>query len=235
MSKVLILVETSQEGIAPSTIHMISALSEAIITSSDPSVVVQVVTTDTFGQTPDLWIKEWDSKEVLICPLTLIPPNLPLEISAVHQACRDVLGLRQRVAKLGCAVADGSFWLPVVLTAKGPLYGEVIGINRGKRLEELSSDSYYQPFHLIDAKRQQAYQLGQYLMSLLALPAATYLIQFGFQGSEVCFDRLWPFPATPAIASLGVQEPNLFACHWYCLANMPVFDLTIIPAIAEPS
>jgi hypothetical protein len=162
-----------------------------------------------------------------------MPTTLPFPGKVVYQACSDVHGLRQRVAKqLGCAIDDGYFWLPVVLTAKGPLYGEVIGQVGEKLQENLSSElSYYQPFHLSDAKRQQLYYMGHYLLQLLSAPPATYLMQFGFQGSDICFDRLWPFPSTAAIASLGVQEPDLLACHWYCLTNVPIFDLTIIPPL----
>lgn len=188
------------------------------------------------------WAQDWASKDVLLCPLTLnLPVTLPFpRVEAVYQACRDVSDLRQRVAQqLGCAIADGCFWLPVVLTAKGPLYGEVIGLE-GKAVgaqlpEDLSScnSSYYQPFHLSDARRQRIYHVGHQVLQLLSAPPATYLVQFGFQDTDIYFDRLWPFPAAPAIASLGVQQPDLFACHWYCLTSLPIFDLTIIPPVVH--
>jgi hypothetical protein len=38
---------------------------------------------------------------------------------------------------------------------------------------------------------------------MVSAPPATYLVQFGFQGSDICFDRLWSFPSAPAIARLG--------------------------------
>jgi hypothetical protein len=47
--------------------------------------------------------------------------------------------------------------------------------------------------------------------------------------TEVIFDRLWPFPASPAIASIQTQQPDLFACHWHCLVGEPIMDLTILP------
>lgn len=186
------------------------------------------------------WAQNWESKNVLICPLTLnLPVTLPfLRVEAVYQACRDVSELRQRVGQqLGCAIADGCFWLPVVLTAKGPLYGEVIGL-AGKAVaaqlpEDLSSCnlSYYQPFHLSDARRQRIYHMGHQVLQLLSAPPATYLVQFGFQDTDICFDRLWPFPAAPAVASLGIQQPDLFACHWHCLTSLPILDLMIIPPV----
>lgn len=243
MSKVLIVVEASGEGISDSltTDRMVSALRQAIITSADQSVTVQVVAANTFGFTAGVDLEQgWESNDVFVCPLTLNkPPTLPFGAESVYQACRDVPGLRQRVAQqVGCAIADGCFWLPVVLTAKGPLYGEVIGRAWKASGEKLPDDlsvcdlSYYQPFHLSDRLRQRVYQIGQCLLQLLSAPPATYLVQFGFQGSDICFDRLWPFPSAPAIASLGVQKPDLFVCHWYCLTSLPVLDLSIIPTVA---
>lgn len=244
MSKVLIVVETSEQETfdSPIMIRMVSALKQAIATSTDVPVTVQAIAANTLQSKSNLelestWTQDWGAKDVLVCPLTLnIPPNLPFRNEAIYKACRDVSGLRQQVAQqIGCETGDGNFWLPLVLTAKGPLYGEAIGLAE-EMPENLSSNSnYYQPFHLSDALRQQIYQIGHRLLQLLSAPPAAYLMQFGFKEGSICFDRLWPFPAAPAIASLGVQEPNLFACHWYCLTNIPILDLTIIPAVASPT
>lgn len=250
MSKVLIVVEASGKGIveSPTTLRMVSALKQAIITSVAPTLTVQVIEanmphkiTGADLQLDTSSVQDWTAKHVFVCPLTLnLSPTLPFPAKAVYQACLDVIGLRQRLAQHSeFAIADGSFWLPIVLTAKGPLYGEVIGlagqVTGGKLPDDLSlcDLDYYQPFHLSDASRQQVYSMGQCLLQLLSPPPGTYLVQFGFQGSDICFDRLWPFPSAPAIASLGVQEPDLFACHWYCLTTMPVLDLTIIPAVVD--
>lgn len=238
MSKVLIVVEENREGVtdSPMTIRMVSALKAAIATSSKPSATVQVVASNTLLQHIDSFqVQDSNSKEIIICPLTLNLPSMLFEFDAVYQACRDVSGLRQRLRQqVGCSVADGCFWLPVVLTAKGPLYGEVIAaLAEEKQPKDLlfCDLNYYQPFHASDALRQQLYQMGHQLLHLLDAPPATYLMQFALKGEDVSFDRLLPFPAAPAIASLSLQQPDLFACHWYCLTSLPILDLIIVPPV----
>lgn len=107
----------------------------------------------------------------------------------------------------------GDLWLPIVLTKKGPIYGEVIG-------EGEIPNSYEQPIDFSnhgsdgydDQIRQSLYYLGyQLLESINAIPSV-YLLQFRMLEQEIFFDRLWPFPATPAIASVESQQPDLFAC-----------------------
>ncbi len=173
-------------------------------------------------------------QSTLLYSLTLhLPEELQFPAQNLHQICRNVSALRQRVQQLGFSVGRGYFWLPIILTPKGPLYAEVIGLidQYSRRLiqseQNLPEVDYCQPVHLSDQRRQKVYELGYCLLESLAAPPATYLIQFGFQADQICFDRLWPFPAKPAIASLGVQEPNLFACHWRCLVESPIPDLTI--------
>ncbi len=255
MPKVVIVVEASGQGIAASstTVRMVSALKQAMPAAMPVEVIAsnKLQQPDSFdlGSAP-MWARPPGGssestlpqaqdvviEEVLLCPLTLnLPDTLPFPAQMVYQACRDVLGLRQRlVQQLNIATADGCFWLPVVLTPKGPLYSEVIALSGEKMSEDLSlcSLGYYQPCHFSDASKQQLYQLGHCLLQLLSAPPATYLVQFGMQDSDLCFDRLWPFPAAPAIASLGVQEPDLFTCHWYCITGRSVLDLTIVPPSA---
>lgn len=160
----------------------------------------------------------------------------------IYQACSNIPGLRHWVEnQQSMATGAGCFWLPIVLTAKGPLYGEVIGLAAEFSIQDLSADlgllkvgvgvphPYQQPIYISDALRQPLYYLGYQLLSYLQAPPATYLLQFGIENQRIIFDRLWPFPAAPAIASLGVQEPDLFTCHWYCLTGKPIFDLIIVP------
>ncbi|QDL07107.1 hypothetical protein DP113_03515 [Brasilonema octagenarum UFV-E1] len=176
-------------------------------------------------------------QEIIYCPLTLcLPENLVVPFEGIIKACRDIPGLRHKLTQhTQVAIGNGSSWLPVVLTAYGPLYGEAITLAdefNGKKLPDnlLASDlTYYQPLHLSDVLRQSLYHMAHNLLQLLLAPPATYLIQFGLEKSEICFDRLWPFPTAPALASVGVQKPDLFTCHWYCLTAKPILDLNIIP------
>ena len=176
--------------------------------------------------------------EILLSPVTLnFSPSFSFPQQSIYQACRDVVGLRHQVEQeLGCATGVGDLWLPVVLTSKGPIYGEAIGLSQPQAVPEdlsLPSLSYTQPIHLSDAKRQLLYELGYNLLQLLQASPATYLLQFGLAAESIYFDRLWPFPAAPAIASLGIQSPNLFTCHWKCLTEQPLLDLEIIPVRGE--
>ncbi|GEM_PF-411966 len=229
---------------SPTTSAMVEALKEAMATYPVRSAVARVVSS---GDLDNLYssylyggnlVESRDETEIILCPLTLnLPTTFSFPHQEIYQACRDVVGLRHLVDRqLGYAIGDGCFWLPVVLTGKGPLYGEAIGLREqttdgslGDRDSTLCL-SYSQPIHLCDAKRQRIYKLAHRLLQLLAAPPATYLVQFGFQGEDICFDRLWPFPAAPALASQGVQSPDLFACHWHCLTDRPLFDLAIVPS-----
>jgi len=261
MPKVLILTELSQ-GAADLLLTdcMVSALKRAIPTTT-PTQVTAVNRLQLSGI-----VDNASQDEQVICALTLnLPDTLTLPAHATYQACKDVAGLRQLLMeKFDIASADGCFWLPVVLTAKGPLYGEVIALQKRKVRSEFSSDrnfvrerkvqaevssdwnfvreglledsplsikSFYQPHYFPDAIRQKLYHLGYCLMRLLAAPPATYLVQFAVRESVIYFDRLWPFPAAPAIASIGVQEPDLFMCHWCCLSGQAVLDLTIMSTV----
>jgi hypothetical protein len=158
-------------------------------------------------------------------------------------ACADVEGLRSWVHDLDrpdlVTTEAGDLWLPVVWTARGPLYAEVIA--------QHDDGKYFQPFHLSDRDRQPLYRLAQNLLSYLDAPPSVYLLKFTLvndtdtseptadpdqpdkkqTGHKIGFDRLIPFPDEPAIASIGVQEPNLFVCHWLCLTNQPIYDLVI--------
>lgn len=175
-------------------------------------------------------LRESDRPASLLIPLTLdLPPSLSFPGAEIYRRCRQVTTMRQQVAQdFQVPGGQGNFWLPVVLTAKGPLYCEVIGQTAG---------CFYQPVHWRDRHRQPLYKLAFRLLQSLAAPPATYLLQFGFQGAAqktapeavagLVFDRLWPFPAEAAIASLAVQTPNLFECHWRCLTHQPILDICI--------
>ncbi len=159
----------------------------------------------------------------LLCPLTLdIYPDLEFWGQDVFAACRQVEKMRQWVlAETSHQSGVGDYWLPIVNTGKGRLYAEVIAKST------TAADSYHQPLHLNDHQRQPLYQLGASLLAQLQAPPAVYLLAFGYVGSALVFDRLLPFPAEPALASINVQQPDLFTCHWRCLTNQPILDLLI--------
>lgn len=180
------------------------------------------------------------ASDTLVCPLTLkVPPTLDFPGRNIYQTCADVAGLQTEVVRRwNYPIGEGNFWLPIVLTARGPLYGEAIGKASAATASATPADlvfppaatpgaAYLQPVHFPDARRQPLYAFAHELLQELSAPPATYLMQFGLLEDRLSFDRLWPFPATPALASLGVQVPDLFACHWYCLTHRPILDLTI--------
>lgn len=211
MSRVLI--------VADANIHLAEVLLAAIAKSNSLAEISIVSISELNSGAIDL-------SEAMICPLTLdVPENLVFPGQDVFRFGANVSAARDRVQEqLQVATGDGNFWLPVVWTAKGPLYAEAIGAEADQESGELS---YFQPVHLSDVWRQQLYDLAYRLLDLVNAPPASYLVQFGFVGERICFDRLWPFPAAPAIASVGVQLPDLFVCHWCCLTGAPIYDLQI--------
>jgi len=216
---------------------MVSLLKQAILAESseiqgaaipEPHWTVDVMTT---AELPHLDDQSNQLDNVVLCPLTInIPDHLPFAAHEVYRACRDIAALRQQVQQWQYATGSGDLWLPIVQTAKGAIYAEAIELDaaRSRPSQNIQSEQQYrQPVHLTDRWRQPLYNLGQRLLQHLAAPSAVYLLQFGIQEDAICFDRLIPFPDVPAIASLGVQTPDLFTCHWYCLTNQPIRDLAI--------
>lgn len=227
MRKVLILLD-AEFGAASWTIQMVKGFKEAI---ADSSPLTQVES----GLISEL---DWSTiapQGAVICPLTLdIPEQLVFPGRSIYRICRDISATRLRVEQeLGVPTGDGNFWLPVVWTVKGPLYGEAIGLKDPATSNPFPVSSptfdpqYRFPLHLSDIWRQPLYAFAYRLLRSLQAPPATYLIQFGFQGREIYFDRLWPFPAAPAIATLGVQSPDLLSCHWHCLTGKPIYDIQV--------
>lgn len=217
MTQVLIIVET----VSAETTQMVSALKRTINTdrASDLKAIdVKVISAS------DTAVEAEMLGDRILCPLTLdLPSALPFQAQALYAKCRDVAGLRKQLEGWHCVTGAGDFWLPIVLTSRGALYGEVIGTQKPTE----SAPHYTQPIHLADSQRQTLYALGQRLLRSLNASPAVYLMQFGWQDDAVCFDRLFPFPAAPAIASLTIQTPDLFACHWACLIGKPLLDLII--------
>ncbi|MBF2099007.1 MAG: hypothetical protein IGQ88_11620 [Gloeomargaritaceae cyanobacterium C42_A2020_066] len=165
------------------------------------------------------------------CPLSLeLAAGRAFPEAPVFEACADWQGLRAQIATWGYATGVGKHWLPVVWTRHGPLYGEAISRPAGP------ASPYHQPTHWRDAQRQALYALAHTLLRHLQAPPSVYLIQFDYR-QEPIFDRLWPYPGRPALASVGVQDPDLLTCQVCCWLDRPIRDLRIHPGVTwvEPA
>jgi hypothetical protein len=230
MQRVVIVVNsevkaTSKRAItSPVTEKMVAALSQAIVTNS-PTTAVEVIAAAA------LWsgANELNDRhsETIYCPLTIqLPDWFKFPGREIYKDCRDIEARRQWVErKLAYKTSTkdtwlGNLWLPVILTGKKPLYGEIIE-------EGAIPNTYEQPLRISDRIRQSLHDLAYQLLDSINATPAVYLLQFRLLSGEVVFDRMWPFPAAPAIASIDCQKPDLFACHWQCLLGQPVTNLTI--------
>ncbi len=205
MTKVILLADPETPANAP---H-VWALRAAILAAAPAATVHVTRSSPNLARQPD----------TRYCPLTLdLPPALATPAS---RACQDRAGLRRWIGdRLHYATGAGELHLPIVLTARGPLYAEAIAPGP-------APDGYRQPYHLTDDLRQPLYHLAYELLDHLGATPAVYTLQFSQRGAEIVFDCLWPFPMASAIASQGVQEPDLFTCHWRCLTEAPILDLCI--------
>ncbi|ACB51100.1 hypothetical protein cce_1750 [Crocosphaera subtropica ATCC 51142] len=233
MRKALVIVnaEVKAEGTtylaSPATEKMVMALETAIHADS-PSTQVEVIAAAT------LWSKTVQPPkadlDTIYCPLTIdIPTWLPFREQKIYQDCKDVKGRRLWVEKtLGykTSIGDswlGDLWLPIAVTPAELIYGEIIG-------EGVYPNSYEQPITLNKSLHRSLFDLAQGLLDSLDAPPSLYLLQFSLKGQTIVFDRLWPFPAAPAIASLSYPHPNLFTCYWHCLTHQPLPSLTGSPS-----
>ncbi len=158
----------------------------------------------------------------IYCPMTLnLPPTFEFWGRSIGQSCQDIEHLRDLAATTtGIKVGDvGNLWLPVIWTASDPIHGEVIG--------EIEGGNYQKPIHLEDIERQSICQFATQLLTQLTAPPATYLVQFSQVEGGIIFDRLFPFPAIPALASIGVQQPDLFDCHWRCITGQSIGNVDL--------
>lgn len=235
MAEIVLLVDRqpevgSQEIDWHTASERISPLLQAQLNDSAVRIQVRAV--------EDLTVQEAEylhSPEILLYSLTLNrATELNLPGQALMQRCQDLPQLYAQITQWGYAIGAGYYWLPIILTAKGPLYGEVIGRRQRDSVSLLAETpaspqqvGYVQPVHLSDTWRQPLYAFGFRLLRYLTATPGVYCLQFGWQEHRLCFERLWPFPIKAAIASLGVQTPDLFACHWLCLAGLPILDLQI--------
>ena len=114
-------------------------------------------------------------------------------------------------------------WKRGVIKVALPSAGEIIG-------EGAFPNSYEQPITLKNSLRGSLHELAQELLESLNAPTSLYLLQFRLKGQNIVFDRLWPFPAAPAIASLTYSHLNLFSCYWQCLTHQNLPSLTASPS-----
>lgn len=230
MEKVLIIInaEVNEQGqvtsASPVIARMVEALKQGIINYSSK-------TTIEITSVGDLWSKIHKSNGhqpcILYCPLTIqLPEYFNFPAKTIYQACRDVAARRRWVeSNLGIktSVGDswlGHLWLPVILNDQDIIYGDIIG-------EGEMPNSYEQPIEFPKKHRQSVHRLASNLLEHLSAPPSVYLVQFSLYSGEIVFDRLWPFPAAPALASLRGQQLDLFSCHWLALSQQPILDRLI--------
>ena len=154
--------------------------------------------------------------KAIYCPMTLaVPPTFEFWGRSIGRSCQDIDRLRDLAAtSTGVKVGDGgNLWLPIIWTAQDPIYREVIGEIDG---------NYDRLIDIPNLDLIQLHQFGGRLLAQLTAPPATYLVQFSNTETGIIFDRLFPFPAIPALASVGMQKPDLFDCHWRCITGQSI-------------
>jgi hypothetical protein len=200
MSKIVVILDETQDS---------QRLGVAMLRSIGE--VVESVQFTTVAELPAV-----ANTRVIYCPMTLnLPPTFEFWGQSIGRSCQEIDRLRDLATTItGVKGGDGgNLWLPIIWTTQDPIYGDIIG---------QSDDKDRQPTHFDDLHRQSLYQLSAQLLTQLTAPPATYLLQFSQTEREIIFDRLFPFPAIPALASIGVQHPDLFDCHWRCITGQSI-------------
>jgi hypothetical protein len=238
MEKVVIIInaEVSDRGelisASPVTQKMVEALQRSIEEHSLTSTTVEIISAATLwskNSRNSVKIKESDS-DTIYCPLTIqLPEYFDFPQKRIYSACKDVNSRRRWVEKkLGfkTSVGDswlGHLWLPIIVTDR-LIFAEVIG-------EGSMPNSYEHPIIIPHRQLKSLHSLAHQLLDSLDAPPATYLLQFGLYKGEIIFDRLWPFPAAPALITLKTQQPDLFTCHWRCLTQQPIANIVVSDAM----
>ena len=236
MEQVVIIInaEVSDQGkiisASPVTQKMVEALQRSIAKSS-PGAIVEIVSAATLWSKHSRSIRKSRDEKTIYCPLTIqLPEYFDFPEQRIYSACKDINSRRKWVEKnlgLKTSVGDswlGHLWLPIILTDK-PVYGEIIG-------EGSMPNSYEQPITIPNRQRQSLHNLAGKLLESFEATPATYLLQFSLYKGEIVFDRLWPFPAAPALITLKTQKPDLFTCHWHCLTKQPVPEINVFDPMA---
>ena len=240
MEKVVIIInaEVSDRGqlisASPVTQKMVEALQRSIAKHS-PSMEVEIVSAATlWSRNSKITVKDKNADNTIYCPLTIqLPEYFEFPQREIYSACKDINARRRWVEKnLGfkTSVGDswlGHLWLPIVFRDEALLplrdrliFAETIG-------EGSMPNSYEHPVAIPKRQLKSLHGLAEQLLDSLNAPPATYLLQFSLYNGEIVFDRLWPFPAAPALITLKTQQPNLFTCHWNCLTGKPIPSISI--------
>jgi hypothetical protein len=235
MEKVVIIInaEVSDQGqllsASPVTQKMVEALQSSILETS-PSRMVEIVSAATLWSKNSKNFKRDAIIDTIYCPLTIqLPDYFDFPQRKIYAACKDINSRRRWVEKnLGfkTSVGDswlGHLWLPIVVT-DGLVFGEIIG-------EGPIPNSYEHPVAIPKRQQRSLHSLAEQLIDSLEATPGTYLLQFSLYNGEIVFDRLWPFPAAPALITLKTQQPDLFTCHWHCLTEQPISKINISDAM----
>lgn len=235
MEKVVIIInaDVSDQGklvsASPVTQKMVEALQHSIAEHS-PSKVVEIISAATLWSRNSRNVIKDKNSTPIYCPLTIqLPDYFDFPQRKIYSACKDINTRRRWVEKnLGfkTSVGDswlGHLWLPVILTEK-PIFAEVIG-------EGSMPNSYEHPVSIPKRQQKSIRGLAERLLDSLDAPPATYLLQFSIYNGEIVFDRLWPFPAAPALITLKTQKPDLFTCHWHALTGKSMPKITVSDAM----
>jgi hypothetical protein len=242
ISKVIIIVNAEVNdkkkiiAASPATEKMVCSVKKAIqseltmerdeikIREQQEQITVEIVSTATLWSEANRSERS-DNNEIIYCPLTIeLPHVFEFPGKQVFLACKDIKARRRWVEeKLSYQThkgdrSFGDLWLPAIVRRDGISYAEAIG-------EGGIPNSFQQPVGLPDTIRHSLHNLADKILQSIAAIPAVYLLQFSLHGREIVFDRLWPFPAAPALASLKAQQPDLFACHWHCLSGKSIANL----------
>jgi hypothetical protein len=231
MEKALIIVNadawtTGQVSkLSPVTERMVNALKNAI-PSSHAVEVIGTASLWSGAETPKA-----ARKNTIYCPLTIqLPCWLDFPAKSVFHACRNIEERRAWVAdSLHYKICRGEssfgdLWLPIAVTDRGIRYGDIIG-------EGMIPNSYTQPQPIGEKNFRSLTTLAERLLEDLNAPPSVYLLQFRSLDREIIFDRLWPFPAAPAIASLHTKQSNLYTSYWQCLQGSARLNLSLVAGV----
>ncbi|MGF1486288.1 MAG: hypothetical protein ACFBSE_04150 [Prochloraceae cyanobacterium] len=204
---------------------------EIIAVEKQKPVKIEVVAAASLWSEPDKL--KYTESGAICCPLTIqLPYDFDFPARDVWRACQDIKGRRNWVAqKLNYKTSTndtplGDLWLPAIVTEEGLFYEEIIG-------EGAMPNSYQQPVNLPDRINQSVYNLADKLLESIDRTPGVYLLQFCLRKSEIIFDRLWPFPAAPALASIRMRQPNLYTYHWHCLSGKKFLNSNVQEKVAK--